>query len=157
MLSFDPHDQNPAGSISTIPCCFHTLSTVEHGKCRYLPFCIIHTEDALTSREKQKERRDRITGLPDEFHAPLTSDDKRILDMPVAQLAESIREAKVTPKASVTAYGKAALLAHKETNCLTEIMIPEALEWAKDCNLDGPLAGVPISLKDVSNASIGSY
>lgn len=39
--------------------------------------------------------------------------------------------------------------AHEKTNCVTELLLPEAETWAKeDVNLKGPLAGVPISLKD---------
>lgn len=46
-------------------------------------------------------------------------------------------------------YGKVALKAHEKTNCLTEIMLPEAETWAeKEVNLKGPLAGIPVSLKD---------
>ncbi|KAG7086803.1 hypothetical protein E1B28_002729 [Marasmius oreades] len=96
-----------------------------------------------------EERRNRIARLPDDFHNPLTTEEKRILDLPVSELAENVRKGRIQPQASLTAYGKAALLAHKETNCLTEVMISEALDWAKDCNMDGPLAGVPVSLKDM--------
>ena len=56
------------------------------------------------------------------------------------------------PVEVLTTYGKKALRAHEETNCLTEVMISDALVWAKECNRDGPLAGMPVSLKDVSNS-----
>ena len=47
------------------------------------------------------------------------------------------------------AYGKVAIKAHERTNCLTEIMLPEAESWAQgDVDLKGPLAGIPVSLKD---------
>lgn len=47
------------------------------------------------------------------------------------------------------AYGKVTLKAHEKTNCATEILFPEAEEWARDeINLKGPLAGIPVSLKD---------
>lgn len=51
------------------------------------------------------------------------------------------------------AYGKVAVRAHAQTNCLTEIMIEEAEGWIEngDINLKGPLAGIPISLKDTLN------
>jgi Asp-tRNA(Asn)/Glu-tRNA(Gln) amidotransferase A subunit family amidase len=46
-------------------------------------------------------------------------------------------------------YGKVAIKAHQKTNCLTEVMLPEAEEWAQhEVNLRGPLAGIPVSLKD---------
>lgn len=39
--------------------------------------------------------------------------------------------------------------AQEQTNCVTEILFPEAEEWAKnEVNLKGPLAGIPVSLKD---------
>ena len=47
------------------------------------------------------------------------------------------------------AYSKVALKAHEKTNCVTEILFPEAEEWTKnEINLKGPLAGIPVSLKD---------
>lgn len=46
-------------------------------------------------------------------------------------------------------YGKVAVKAHERTNCVTELLLPEAERWqAEEVNLDGPLAGVPVSLKD---------
>ena len=47
-------------------------------------------------------------------------------------------------------YGRVALRAHEKTNCLTEIMVPEAEGWVQNgsINFKGPLAGVPVSLKD---------
>lgn len=46
-------------------------------------------------------------------------------------------------------YGKIAVKAQEKTNCVTELLIPEAEEWAKsEIDPKGPLAGIPISLKD---------
>ena len=46
-------------------------------------------------------------------------------------------------------YGKVAIRAHEKTNCITEVMLPEAEDWAeKEINVKGPLAGIPVSLKD---------
>jgi fatty acid amide hydrolase len=48
-------------------------------------------------------------------------------------------------------YSKAAVLAHEKTNCVTEVMVAaaeKALEDEAGINLDGPLAGIPVSLKD---------
>ena len=55
------------------------------------------------------------------------------------------------------AYGKAASLAHDKTNCLTEVMIKEAEGWLQDgsINLQGPLAGIPVSLKD--SIAVGGF
>lgn len=49
----------------------------------------------------------------------------------------------------IHAYGKIAVQAHQKTNCITELLLPEAETWAQsEVNLNGPLAGVPVSLKD---------
>jgi Asp-tRNA(Asn)/Glu-tRNA(Gln) amidotransferase A subunit family amidase len=54
-----------------------------------------------------------------------------------------------SPVDILRAYGKVAIKAHEKTNCVTEILFPEAEEWAKhEINLKGPLAGIPVSLKD---------
>lgn len=52
-------------------------------------------------------------------------------------------------------YGKVALKAQAKTNCLTEIMISSAETWVKDgsINLKGPLAGIPVSVKDTIQVS----
>ncbi len=48
------------------------------------------------------------------------------------------------------AYGKVAVKAHEKTNCVTELMVPDAEAWIEKggINLKGPLAGIPVSLKD---------
>jgi len=61
-----------------------------------------------------------------------------------------VQSAKQDSVEILTAYGKKALRAHEVTNCLTEVMISPAMDWAKECNKKGPLAGIPVSLKDVS-------
>lgn len=75
-----------------------------------------------------------------------------------------VQTQRLQPLAVLQAYGKAAVRAHGRTNCLTEILFPEAeaacaaAAAAKATeaqagavvvvNLKGPLAGVPVSLKD---------
>ncbi|KAF8628044.1 hypothetical protein AX17_006048 [Amanita inopinata Kibby_2008] len=128
---------------------------------------------------KQEERRKRIADLPDVYRQPLTYADKLILNQPIKALIEAVQtktslpgpggapdnnNAKLTefrhshpgldplePLDILRSYGKSALLAHGETNCLTEIMIGAAEEWARTCKRQGPLAGVPISVKDTIN------
>lgn len=56
----------------------------------------------------------------------------------------------VDPVAVLRAYAKKALHAHAATNCLTELLFPAAEAWAAACNRSGPLAGMPVSLKDTS-------
>ncbi|KAF8908559.1 amidase signature domain-containing protein [Gymnopilus junonius] len=98
--------------------------------------------------DKQEERRKRIQDLPPIFHEPLNVGEQGILDTPVGTLSAAIRAHTLDPVDVLTAYAKKALRAHAETNCLTEVMIAAAVGWAKNCNKQGPLAGVPVSLKD---------
>ncbi|KAF8632786.1 hypothetical protein AX15_001686 [Amanita polypyramis BW_CC] len=108
---------------------------------------------------KQQERQERIADLPEIYHAPLSDIDKAILNQPVKtlvravqakdeELLKDIKRDPIEPLDILHAYGKKALLAHKEANCLTEVMIGAAEKWATDCNRRGPLAGIPVSLKD---------
>ncbi|CAL1709221.1 unnamed protein product [Somion occarium] len=102
---------------------------------------------------KQDERDERIKSLPAEFHAPLTPSDMTILQRSVAETVAGVQAGTLDPADILTAYGKKALKAHAATNCLTEIMISEALGWAKDSNKNGPLAGMPVSLKDTAGVA----
>jgi Asp-tRNA(Asn)/Glu-tRNA(Gln) amidotransferase A subunit family amidase len=72
------------------------------------------------------------------------------LNKPIAELVHDVQSAATTPTAVLRAYGKVAIRAHEKTGCLTEIMFPEAEGWANSgrVNLKGPLAGIPVSLKD---------
>ncbi|KAF8873763.1 amidase signature domain-containing protein [Infundibulicybe gibba] len=99
-------------------------------------------------KTKQQERQDRIAHLSPVFHEPLTRDDTHILDQPVSALVKRVQDGAVAPTDILVAYGKKALEAHEKTNCLTEIMIGAAETWARECNTQGPLAGIPVSLKD---------
>lgn len=76
--------------------------------------------------------------------------DTNILNQSIATIVNGVQSGKVDPSDILAAYSKQALRAHARTNCLTEIMILSAETWAKECNKKGPLAGIPISLKDVS-------
>jgi Asp-tRNA(Asn)/Glu-tRNA(Gln) amidotransferase A subunit family amidase len=101
------------------------------------------------SNDKQRERAERIASLPEVYHQPLTPQDKDILSRPVSAIVSSVQTASLNPSDVLTAYAKRALQAHAQTNCLTEIMIEPAERWARSANSSGPLAGVPVSLKDV--------
>ncbi|KIL55704.1 hypothetical protein M378DRAFT_17703 [Amanita muscaria Koide BX008] len=106
---------------------------------------------------KQKERQKRIEDLPYIYHTSITDADKAILNKPIKELVEAVqakpssdaRNATLRPLDILRAYGKKSLLAHRETNCLTEVMIGAAEKWAMECNREGPLAGVPVSVKDM--------
>jgi Asp-tRNA(Asn)/Glu-tRNA(Gln) amidotransferase A subunit family amidase len=103
-----------------------------------------------SSRSKQHERQERIKALAPIFHQPISPKDQHILGLPISTFVSQVQNGQQDPVDILTAYGKKALEAHKETNCLTEVMIAAAVGWAKDCNRAGPLAGTPVSLKDVS-------
>lgn len=67
-----------------------------------------------------------------------------------------------SPLSLLHTYGRVALRAHARTNCLTEILLPSAERWLSDekgsegeINLKGPLAGIPVSLKDT--VVVGGY
>ncbi|TFY82894.1 hypothetical protein EWM64_g1108 [Hericium alpestre] len=99
-------------------------------------------------RTKQEEREIRINSLKSFYRVPITAQEKDILGQPVSEVVANVQSGKLDPQDILRAYGKKALKAHEETNCLTEVMIAKAEEWAQSCNKQGPLAGIPVSLKD---------
>ena len=92
---------------------------------------------------KQNEREQRIATLPPVYFEELKDGDKSILATPLDKLVENIKKGEVKPVDILHAYGKQAIKAHEKTNCLTEIMISDAEQWAAEHNLKGPLAGIP--------------
>ena len=103
----------------------------------------------MHSQRKQIERYTRIANLPTAYLSPLSSHDRDILDKPVEELVQDVHKQLLKPIDILRSYGKVAVKAHERTNCLTEVMLPEAEQWAEnEINLKGPLAGIPVSLKD---------
>ena len=114
------------------------------------------TEDSLSiSAQKQQERRDRIASLPPAYFTPFTKHDETIINTSLADIAAHVRKDVWQPTEVLQSFGKKALRAHAKTNCITEILIPDAENWAETHNKKGPLAGVPISLKD--SVSVKGY
>lgn len=76
---------------------------------------------------------------------------------PIEALVQDVKDKSTSPVEILHAYGKTAAFAHKKTNCVTELMLPDAEEWIKkgEINLDGPLAGIPVSLKD--SIAVGGF
>ena len=70
------------------------------------------------------------------------------MDKSVEELVQDVRRSQVKPIEILRSYGKAAIKAHEKTNCLTEVMILEAERWTEQMDTRGPLAGIPVSLKD---------
>ncbi|KAL9094426.1 MAG: hypothetical protein Q9165_003276 [Trypethelium subeluteriae] len=98
---------------------------------------------------KQAERSQKIANLPPPYKSPLSSNERSILRKPIGELVQDVHKQITSPVDVLRAYGKVSIKAHEKTNCLTEILLPEAESWAQtDVNLKGPLAGIPVSLKD---------
>ncbi|CAE7030466.1 hypothetical protein CFE70_004177 [Pyrenophora teres f. teres 0-1] len=100
-------------------------------------------------KRKQSERASKIATLPAPYLSPLSSQERSILGRPIQELVQDVHKQITSPVDILRAYGKVAIKAQEKTNCVTEILFPEAEEWAeKEINLKGPLAGIPVSLKD---------
>jgi len=110
----------------------------------------------LTSKQKQAERATRIARLPPSYKKPISESDIDILNKPIEELVQDVHKQITSPIEILVAYGKVAVAAHAQTNCLTEVMLPEAEIWANtQVNLKGPLAGIPVSLKD--SITVGGF
>ncbi|KAF8579665.1 amidase signature enzyme [Ramaria rubella] len=96
----------------------------------------------------QRERAQRIASLPIVYHQALTAFDTTVLSTPISKLVQNVQSGAWDPLDILRSYGKKALQAQEATNCLTEVMISDAEYWARSSNKTGPLAGVPVSLKD---------
>ena len=95
------------------------------------------------------QRSTRIANLPPSYQSPISPQDYEILDKPIETLVQDVHKQVLKPIDILRTYGKVAIRAHEKTNCLTEIMLPEAESWVEnEINLKGPLAGIPVSLKD---------
>ncbi|KAL8686190.1 MAG: hypothetical protein Q9218_007281 [Villophora microphyllina] len=113
-------------------------------------------EHRRACKQKQLERSYRIANLPPDYHTPISSEDRKILDKPIEQLVQNVHNDVVKPVDILRSYGKVAIKAHAKTNCLTEVMInPGAEKWIEHVNLKGPLAGIPVSLKD--SIAVGGF
>lgn len=103
----------------------------------------------IDSKRKQSERASKIATLPKTYLYPLAPEERTILGKPIQELVQDVHKQVTDPIDILRAYGKVALKAQEKTNCVTEILFPEAEEWTKnEINLKGPLAGIPVSLKD---------
>ncbi|KND91301.1 Acetamidase, partial [Tolypocladium ophioglossoides CBS 100239] len=100
-------------------------------------------------RFKQDERTSRIRALT-AYHAPFSVLDRETINRPIEELVQDVQKDSSKAADLLLTYGKVAFKAHAKTNCVTEILIKDAEKWIKDgsINFKGPLAGIPISLKD---------
>lgn len=106
---------------------------------------------------KQQQRRERFAALPASYRGKLTPAQIQILYRSIEDLVQDVKDKSTTPAEILQAYGKTAAIAHKRTNCVTELMLPDAEKWVEkgEINLNGPLAGIPISLKD--SIAVGGF
>src|SRR5271163_1057046 len=86
---------------------------------------------------KQNERKSKLAALPAAYREPLSGKETSILATPLNQLVANIKKGEVKSLDVVRAYGKEAIRAHDETNCLTEIMIEDAEKLATESELRG--------------------
>jgi Asp-tRNA(Asn)/Glu-tRNA(Gln) amidotransferase A subunit family amidase len=107
-------------------------------------------------RAKQTQRASLIASLSG-YHGAITAVERSTVHMPIGTLVSDVQRGAIQPLDILRVYGKVALRAHEKTNCLTELMIPSAEKWLTDgsINLKGPLAGIPVSLKDT--IVVGGY
>jgi Asp-tRNA(Asn)/Glu-tRNA(Gln) amidotransferase A subunit family amidase len=102
-----------------------------------------------SSTFKRKQRAERFASLPAAYHAPLSAFDRDIINKSIEEIVEDVHNGTLAAKSVLTTYGKVAVRAQERTNCVTEILLPEAEEWLEEeIDLNGPLAGIPVSLKD---------
>ncbi|TGO16687.1 hypothetical protein BTUL_0025g00420 [Botrytis tulipae] len=96
-----------------------------------------------------------VTNVP-RSSGHFTSEELEIIETCAEDILQKIRERIWTSVEVTKAFSKSAVVAHQLTNCLTEILIPEAIKraeflddyLAKNGDVIGPLHGLPISLKD---------
>ncbi|KAF4990944.1 hypothetical protein FGRMN_8135 [Fusarium graminum] len=100
---------------------------------------------------KQEERASRIRGLTS-YRAPIIALDRETVNRSIEELVEDVQDDPSIAADYLHTYGKIALKAHRKTNCLTEVLISSAEKWLTDgsINFEGPLAGIPVSLKDTA-------
>ncbi|EEQ32875.1 putative amidase [Microsporum canis] len=98
---------------------------------------------------KRNQRTQRFASLPSVYHAPFSAFDQSVIDKPIEELVQDVHKGALSPVDVLRTYGKIAIKAQERCNCITELLIPESEEWAKSgINIQGPLAGIPVSLKD---------
>ena len=139
--------------------CCHRLITSSIGvprRCPSFPGLLRNPLITLLSQRKQIERATRIASLPSVYHSPISVQDGEILAKPIEELVQDVHKDIIQPIDILRTYGKIAVKAHEKTNCLTEVMLPEAESWTEnEVNLKGPLAGIPVSLKD--SIAVGGF
>ncbi|KAB8293930.1 hypothetical protein EYC80_009403 [Monilinia laxa] len=102
----------------------------------------------LLPEEYLKNLPQNVTNVP-RSSGHFTHDELEIIETNAEDILQKVRERVWTSIEVTKAFSKAAVIAHQLTNCLTEILIPEALKRAeflddylsKTGNVIGPLHG----------------
>ncbi|KAK0192403.1 amidase signature domain-containing protein [Armillaria mellea] len=104
---------------------------------------------------KRDDRQRKLDALPVAYSEPLTPAEEKIHALPLAALVTQCRSGLLNPADVMQAYAKKMLVAQKESNCITDIMLTRALEspslahCGPGADSDSrPLLGVPVSVKD---------
>jgi Asp-tRNA(Asn)/Glu-tRNA(Gln) amidotransferase A subunit family amidase len=125
----------------------------------------------LRSAAAQVRRQAKLDTLAPKLDAPLTPNEERLHSMSLSQLVDACNSGSISRRDILLTYGKKAYAAQIATNCLSDVMIGDLL--CDPSNLDrsrksgipiayctdhehhnpassatGPLAGVPVSIKD---------
>ncbi|KAH7374949.1 amidase [Plectosphaerella cucumerina] len=121
-----------------------------------MAFLLDYIQHRRDCQFKQAERAERLRTLTASL-GPFSVLDRQITSKPIGHLVKDVQNSVTSPLDVLRTYGRIALEAHRKTNCLTEIMLPSAEAWLADgsVNLKGPLAGIPVSLKDT--IVVGGY
>lgn len=98
---------------------------------------------------KRRERLQRI-GDAREKHGSLSGLDDEILSKPLEKLRGLVSIREISPYNIYESYTRKAIDCHAKTNCLTEL-----ISYEPPRTFGGPLAGIPVSIKD--NFGIGGY
>ncbi|KFA79080.1 hypothetical protein S40288_07026 [Stachybotrys chartarum IBT 40288] len=112
-------------------------------------FILDHLQHRRDVRFKQDQRASRIQALS-VHRGPLSVLERDTIGRPIQELVLDVHADPTKASEILQVYSKVALKAHDKTNCVTEVLIPSAKTWLEDgsVNLRGPLAGIPVSLKD---------
>lgn len=134
------------------------------------------THHSSHSATFQRRRQAKLDELAPTFDVPLTEVESKIHALTLPELVEQHRAGSISSEDVVYTYGKKAFAAQKAVNCLSDVMLQDylppkghiALDSSTDPrqhdahatssvsssetfndDLDQPLSGVPISIKDV--------
>lgn len=131
------------------PPCFLPSTTSLTGACGTYYLSKPETPSNNYRDYKRRERATRFASLPASYRSAFTAFDRAVINKPIEQLVQEVQESSVSATDVLHTYGKVAVHAQEKTNCVTELLLPEAEKWAQsEVNLQGPLAGIPVSLKD---------